>query len=110
MISCIALFAQTGERIFPRSPAVIGREVRKCHPPASVHKVEQILNDFRAGRRDVAEFWIQMGSTAGERRFIHIRYFAVRDSHDQYRGTLEVVQDVTRIRERKGQKRLLEEV
>jgi hypothetical protein len=105
----VCFFTQTGERIFPRSAAVIGREVQKCHPPASVHKVEQILDDFRAGRRDVAEFWIQMGSDDDSRRFIHIRYFAVRDDRQGYRGTLEVVQDVTRIRQLEGEKRLLEE-
>jgi DUF438 domain-containing protein len=100
----VRFFTQTGERIFPRSPAVIGRKVQKCHPPASVHRVEQILEDFRAGRRDVAEFWIQMNS-----QFIHIRYLAVRDERGTYRGTLEVVQDATHIRELEGEKRLLDE-
>jgi DUF438 domain-containing protein len=100
----VRFFSQTGERIFPRSPAIIGRQVQKCHPPASVHRVEQILDDFRAGRRDEAEFWIQMRG-----RFIHIRYFAVRDAHQAYRGTLEVVQDMTRIRKLDGERRLLDE-
>lgn len=100
----VRFFTQTGERTFPRSPAVIGRKVQKCHPPASVHRVEQILEDFRAGRRDVAEFWIQMNG-----QFIHIRYFAVRDEQSVYHGTLEVVQDVTHIRELAGEKRLLDE-
>jgi hypothetical protein len=105
----VRFFTQTGERIFPRSPAVIGRTVQKCHPPASVDKVEEILDDFRAGRRDVAEFWIQMGSGEDGKRFIYIRYFAVRDDQDAYRGTLEVVQDVTHIRGLEGEKRLLKE-
>jgi len=100
----VAFFTQTGERIFPRSPAVIGRKVQKCHPPASVDKVEEILEDFRAGRQDVAEFWIQMNE-----QFIHIRYFAVHDEQGAYRGTMEVVQDVTKIRELEGEKRLLDE-
>ena len=105
----VRFFTQTGERIFPRSPAVIGRTVQKCHPPASVNRVEQILTDFRAGRRNVAEFWIQMALDDGDEHFIHIRYFAVRDDHGRYRGTLEIVQDVTRIRELEGEKRLLDE-
>jgi hypothetical protein len=105
----VRFFTQTGERIFPRSPAVIGRKVQKCHPPASVHRVEQILEDFRAGQRDEAEFWIQMGAPDAGKRFIHIRYFAVRDDHQAYRGTLEVVQDVTHIRELEGERRLLDE-
>ncbi len=100
----VRYFSQTGERIFTRSPAIIGRQVQKCHPPDSIHRVQRILDDFRAGQRDEAEFWIQMGE-----RFIHIRYFAVRDERGEYRGTLEVVQDVTRIRELEGERRLLEE-
>ncbi|MCK4452116.1 MAG: DUF438 domain-containing protein, partial [Anaerolineae bacterium] len=70
----VRFFSQGKERIFPRSPAIIGRQVQKCHPPASVHRVQKILDDFRAERRDVAEFWIQM-----QGKFIHIRYFAIRD-------------------------------
>jgi len=100
----VRYFSQTPERIFPRSPAIIGREVQKCHPPASVHRVQRILDDFRAGRRDVAEFWIQMRG-----KFIHIRYFAVRDEKGEYQGTLEVSQDVTHIRALEGERRLLEE-
>lgn len=99
----VRYFTQMGERIFPRSPAVIGRKVQNCHPPDSVEKVEQILEAFRAGSRDVAEFWIQMGG-----RFIHIRYFPVRDGRGAYRGTLEVVQDVTEIRSLEGEKRLVD--
>jgi len=104
----VRFFTQTGERIFPRSPAVIGRKVQRCHPPDSVDKVEEIVEDFRDGKRDVAEFWIQMGGGDGEPRFIHIRYFAVRDDAGTYRGTVEVVQDVTHIRALEGEKRLLD--
>ena len=92
-----------GERVFPRSPAVIGREVRNCHPPKSVAVVERIVEEFRTGSRDVAEFWIEMGE-----RFVHIRYFALRDASGTYRGVLEVSQDVTRIRALEGQQRLLD--
>ena len=99
----VRYFTQMGERIFPRSPAVIGRTVQNCHPPDSVDRVEEILDSFREGRQDVAEFWIQMKG-----RFIHIRYFAVRDGQGEYRGTLEVVQDVTRIRDLEGERRLLD--
>jgi uncharacterized protein len=96
-------FYSEGERVFPRSPAAIGREVRNCHPPKSVDKVEQILTEFKAGTKDVAEFWIEMGG-----RFIHIRYFAMRDTNGAYRGCLEVVQDATHIRSLEGQRRLLD--
>jgi DUF438 domain-containing protein len=100
----VRYFTQTQERLFPRSPAIIGRKVQKCHPPASVHRVQRILDDFRAGQRDEAEFWIQMKG-----KFIHIRYFAVRDERGAYQGTLEVVQDVTHIRALQGERRLLDE-
>ncbi|HVP14983.1 MAG TPA: DUF438 domain-containing protein [Terriglobales bacterium] len=90
------------ERIFPRAPQVIGRKVQNCHPPASVHVVNDILESFRAGRQDVAEFWIQLRG-----RFVHIRYFAVRDAGGRYRGCLEVSQDVTGIRALEGERRLL---
>jgi DUF438 domain-containing protein len=100
----VRYFSQTAERIFPRSPAIIGLKVQKCHPPASVHRVQQILDDFRAGRRDVAEFWIQMKG-----KFIHIRYFAIRDEKGEYQGTLEVTQDVSHIRMLEGERRLLDD-
>jgi DUF438 domain-containing protein len=99
----VRYFSQTRERIFPRSPAIIGRKVQKCHPPASVHRVQQILDEFRAGRSNVAEFWIQMGG-----RFIHIRYVAIRNADGEYQGTLEVSQDVAGIRKLEGEKRLLD--
>ena len=100
----VRFFSATKERIFPRSPAIIGRKVQKCHPPASVDKVQAIVNDFREGRRDEAEFWIQLGG-----KFIHIRYYAIRDEQGGYQGTLEVSQDVTHIRALEGERRLLDE-
>jgi DUF438 domain-containing protein len=99
----VAYYSDTSDRIFPRSAGVIGRKVQKCHPPKSVHIVEKILDEFKSGRKDCAEFWIQLNG-----KFIHIRYFAVRDSNGKYIGTLEVSQDVTSIRELKGEKRLLD--
>lgn len=92
-----------GERVFPRSPAIIGREVRNCHPPKSVATVERIVSEFRSGARDSAEFWIALGE-----RFVHIRYFALRDPDGTYRGVLEVSQDVTGIRALQGERRLLD--
>jgi DUF438 domain-containing protein len=96
-------FYSEGHRIFPRSPGVIGRKVQNCHPPASVHKVQQIIDAFRAGEKDTAEFWIEM-----QGKFLHIRYFAVRDGGANYRGVVETVQDVTGIRALEGQRRLLD--
>ena len=100
----VRYFSETPERIFKRTPAIIGRKVQNCHPPASVDKVLAIVEDFRSGKRDTAEFWIQMGG-----KFIHIRYFAMRDAQGAYRGTLEVSQDITALRQLEGEKRLLDE-
>lgn len=100
----VQYYSQTRERIFDRTRAIIGRKVQNCHPPQSVHRLQQILNDFRAGLRDTAEFWIQF-----QERFIHIRYFALRDATSGYRGTLEVTQDITDIRRLDGERRLLDE-
>ena len=99
----VAYYSEGPERIFPRSPAIIGREVRNCHPPKSVHLVNQILDAFKSGSRDTAEFWIELGG-----KFIYIRYFAVRDASGYYRGCLEVSQDLTEIRKLEGQQRLLD--
>jgi DUF438 domain-containing protein len=96
-------FYSEGHRIFPRSPGVIGRKVQNCHPPQSVHKVQQIIDAFRAGDRETAEFWIEM-----QGKFLHISYFAVRDEGGDYRGVVETVQDVTAIRALEGQRRLLD--
>lgn len=99
----VRYYSQGKERIFPRSPGIIGREVGNCHPPKSVHVVEKIVEDFKARRRSEAEFWLQMNG-----RFIHIRYFPLFEE-DAYRGVIEVSQDLTDIRALEGEKRLLEE-
>lgn len=98
----VQYFSLSPERIFVRSKSVIGREVRNCHPQKSVEKVEQILNDFRAGTRDNADFWINLGD-----QLIYIRYFAVRDD-EKYLGCLEVSQNITEIKRIEGEKRLLD--
>ncbi len=99
----VAFFSEGPHRIFARSRAIIGRKVQNCHPPRSVDVVDRILADFRSGRQNVAEFWIPFTG-----RFAHIRYFAVRSADGGYLGTLEVTQDVSKIRAIEGQRRLLE--
>jgi len=100
----VAFFSEGSDRIFARNRAIIGRKVEDCHPPKSVHIVEQVVDELKSGARDVAEFWIQMGP-----RFVHIRYFAVRDDRGEYLGTLEVTQDVAPMRALEGERRLLAE-
>jgi DUF438 domain-containing protein len=98
------VFYNRGEdRVFPRSAGIIGREVKFCHPPKSVDQVLRILEEFKAGRKDLAEFWIQFKG-----KFIHIQYFAVRDPDGTYRGVIEMSQDVTHVRELEGEQRLLD--
>lgn len=98
----VRYFSDTPERVFPRSPGIIGRKVQLCHPAKSVHVVNKIVQAFKDGEKDMAEFWLQLGG-----RFVHIRYFAMRDARGGYRGTLEVSQDVTEIRALEGERRLL---
>jgi len=99
----VRYFSEGPGRVFARSKAILGRKVQHCHPPKSVHIIEQILEDFKSGRHNVAEFWIPL-----QERFVHIRYFAVRDPQGKYLGTLEVTQDLTHIRHLEGEQRLLQ--
>lgn len=91
------------ERVFPRSAGIIGREVRFCHPPKSVDTVLQILEAFRSGKENEASFWITY-----KERLIYIRYFAVRDTNKNYKGVIEMSQDITDIKNINGERRLLE--
>jgi len=99
----VAFFTEGPDRIFARSKAIIGRKVQHCHPPRSVDVVDRILADFRAGRQNVAEFWIDFHG-----KFVHIRYFAVRDRQGQYLGTVELTQDIAPLRALEGERRLLQ--
>jgi DUF438 domain-containing protein len=99
----VRYFTQKKDSIFRRNKAVLGRKIQHCHPPKSVHVVEQILDDFKSGSRDVAEFWINFGG-----KFVHICYYAVRNADGQYLGTMEVTQDLTPLRGLVGERRLLQ--
>lgn len=91
------------ERVFPRSAGIIGREVRFCHPPKSVGTVLEILDKFRKGEQNESAFWINY-----KERLIYIRYFAVRDAQKNYKGVIEMSQDITDIKNIEGEKRLLD--
>jgi hypothetical protein len=99
----VIFYNRGDDRVFPRSKGIIGREVRFCHPPKSVDMVLRIVAEFKAGTKDVAEFWFNFRG-----RIIHIRYFAIRDNDKKYRGVIEMSQDVTDIQKLKGEKRLLD--
>ncbi|MGQ9601986.1 MAG: DUF438 domain-containing protein [Candidatus Bipolaricaulia bacterium] len=98
----VRYFNQPKERIFTRTKAVLGRKVQQCHPQKSVHLVNQILEDFRSGKREAAEFWLDLKG-----RLIYIRYFPVWGGQGEYLGTIEVTQDITEIKRIEGEKRLL---
>ena len=99
----VKYFNKNGDRIFPRPRSIVGKKVQQCHPQKSLHKVLQILEAFKNGKKDAAEFWINLKG-----RQIYIRYFPVQDKDGKYLGTLEVSQDITDIKKIEGEKRLLD--
>jgi DUF438 domain-containing protein len=99
----VAYYSAGRHRIFPRSPGIIGREVKRCHPPTSVHIVEKIVDSFKKKEKDEAEFWLKMGEQT-----IHIRYYPLFDEDGNYLGTFEVSQDITEIKKLEGEQRLLD--
>ena len=99
----VRYFNKPEKRFFVRTKAVIGRKVHMCHPQKSLNVVTTILDSFKTGKKDVAEFWIPLND-----RLIHIRFFAVRDNNGKYMGTMEVVQDITKIKKIEGERRLLD--
>ena len=99
----VKYFNKAEKRVFVRTKAIIGRKVQMCHPQKSIHIVNRILESFRKGEKDVAEFWIAVNN-----RLVYIRYFAVRDRNGKYLGTMEVTQDITDIKKIEGEKRLLD--
>jgi DUF438 domain-containing protein len=98
----VKYFSQGVERIFPRTKAIIGRQVQNCHPPGSVHIVQQIVEDLKSGLKEHEDFWIKMGD-----KFVYIRYYAVRNKNGEFLGTLEVTQNIKPIQQLEGEKRLV---
>ncbi len=98
----VRYFSQGAERVFPRTKAIIGRKVTDCHPPASVHIVEDIVADLKSGKKDHEDFWIHMGG-----KYVYIRYYAVHDAAGEYLGVLEVTQDIAPVQQITGEKRLV---
>ncbi|MEL1136567.1 DUF438 domain-containing protein [Desulfitobacterium sp. THU1] len=100
----VKYFTQGKERIFARAKTVLGRKVENCHPPASVHVVEKIVEELKSGKKDQEDFWIKMGD-----KYALIRYYAVRNAEGEYLGIMEVTQDIKPIQEITGEKRLISE-
>lgn len=98
----VKFFSLGPDRVFTRNRAILGRDVRNCHPPSSVDIVDRILEDFKSGRESSAAFWINF-----KEKFIYIEYFALRDNNGEYLGTVEFTQDLTHVRSLQGEQRLL---
>ncbi len=99
----VQYFSSPKKRIFPRTKAVLGRDVHNCHPKESVHVVEKIVEAFKAGTKDSASFWIDM---KGMR--LLIQYFAIRNERGEYKGVVEVSQEISEIQSLEGENRLLD--
>ena len=99
----VQYFSTPSKRTFPRAKGIIGRDVKNCHPPESVHIVEEIIEEFRKGNQEKASFWIKMGEV-----HVLIQYFAVRDKQSRYCGVVEVSQEISEIKQIEGEKRLLD--
>jgi len=96
-------------RIFRRPTGAVGRNVRDCHPKGSLNKVETILAEMKAGKRDKARFWIDLPLKDKDvPQKIMIEYYALRDAAGNYLGCLEASQNITDIQKITGQKRLLD--
>ncbi|MCD6372052.1 MAG: DUF438 domain-containing protein [Thermococcus sp.] len=96
-------FFSPGERIFARTPSVLGRPVQLCHPPKSVHIVNKILKAFKEGRKKEAAFWLRLGP-----KYVYIKYVPLFDEEGNYLGTLEMTMDIAPYKEIDGEKRLLD--
>jgi PAS domain S-box-containing protein len=94
-------------RIFKRPTGVLGKSVQKCHPQKSLQKVEQILQEMKAGTRDKARFWIDL-TIDGEKQKVLIEYYALRDDEGTYLGCVEVTQNIQGLQALTGEKRLLD--
>lgn len=96
-------FFSPGERIFTRTPSILGRPVQLCHPPKSVHIVNKILRAFKEGRKKEAAFWLRLGP-----KYVYIKYVPLFDEEGNYLGTLEMTMDIAPYKEIDGEKRLLD--
>lgn len=99
----VKFFSATKDRIFHRTKTILGRKVENCHPPASVHIVEQIVDELQSGDKDSESFWIQLGE-----KYVYIQYFAVRDENNAFIGVLEVTQDIKPLQAITGEKRIMD--
>lgn len=101
----VLFWNQHGVRIFKRGPAVIGRNVRMCHPKDSLDKVEKVIEVLKSGKKDHVDFWIDLPKDGKPRKLL-IRYFAIRSNEGEYLGTLEATVNLTPLQAIEGENRL----
>lgn len=89
-----------GEKILPRTPNAIGRDVMNCHPPRAQETVKTLIKQLRDGERDTASAWFEARG-----KFIKITYDALRDDDGEYLGVFEYVQDIGPIMEIESEKK-----
>ncbi|MDI9386877.1 MAG: DUF438 domain-containing protein [Spirochaetota bacterium] len=99
----VLYYSDNPHRVFPRSPGVIGRDVRNCHPHKSVETVEKILDSFKKKEKTDASFWLELNG-----KFIYITYKPIYNKAGEYLGTLEMSMDATEIRSLEGRRTLLD--
>ena len=99
------------DRLFYRPEASMGMDFRDCHPQESLDLVEKIVAEMKSGKRDKAQFWIDLtvNKATGEKHKVLIEFFALRDATSgAYLGCMECTQDVDGIRKLSGEKRLMD--
>ncbi len=72
----------------PGNPDLLGKDVRSCHKPESLSRVNKMFKDFKTNEKDEDEFWI-----GGVETKVLNRFFAVRDKDGKYLGCMEYVHD-----------------
>lgn len=79
-----------GSKAFKRPESALGRPVYSCHPPKAEPIVRGLIKDFKEGKRDEFRLVRPVGG-----KDTAITYYAVRDKEGNYKGVLEVVQDLS---------------
>ena len=97
----VKFYSHGKNKIFNRTNAIIGRRVQNCHPPKSLDMVNKILREFKDGKRDQADFWINKRGS-----FVYISFYPIRDNLNNYKGVIEFVQDLTYLKTLEGEKRI----
>ena len=78
------------KKVFKRPISSLGREVYTCHPPQIEPMVRALIKDFKEGKKEN----LKLVKKIGEKDYA-ISYYAVKDKNENYKGVLEIVQDLS---------------